>query len=263
MPEDEYDSPQDFLDDLEEKVENQKRIAKQSGDKVTKERLTLPNKKKMRNLKQYKNLDDSEYDERYAQKIAGVEFNREFEGRIQKKIDEFKQDYDVDNLNINDKLMLRALAQALINLEDFETMSYNMRQGGIDFGNLSVSKELATMLNNLRRDIGTLQDGLNITRRLRASDKETSIVTEIEDQKKKAKEFYASKMSYIFCPKCNMLLATVWTLYPELKDNKMTFVCNRPLDEKTKCGHKFTVTTKELLEKRGTNKVGILPESMK
>ena len=59
-------------------------------------------------------------------------------------------------------------------------------------------------------------------------------------------------MSYILCPKCDMLLSTIWNLYPEA-NNKISLVCQRKYDDGSVCGEKFSVTTKELLENRGFN----------
>jgi hypothetical protein len=229
-------------------------------------RLNVPNKTKLRNLIQYKGLTDDQFDDMYAKKSQGINVNKEFEERIARKIEEFGVDYDVDDLNSNDKLVLRALAQAMITLDDFEHMSYNMRveQDGITEKNILVLDKIGNFMSNLRRDISRLQDDLKITRRAREADKTETVISFIQDLQKKAKEFYAEKMSYILCPKCGMLLATVWTLYPTEDKNKITLVCNRPNEDgKGICGEKFTVTTKELLESRGTNRKELLPESMR
>jgi len=71
-----------------------------------------------------------------------------------------------------------------------------------------------------------------------------------------------ARQQYIFCPKCKMLLATVWTLYPEEPRNKIRVVCNRVLDNGEKCGEKVLVGTKEMLEGRGVN-IEDVPESFK
>jgi hypothetical protein len=118
-------------------------------------------------------------------------------------------------------------------------------------------------MSKLRGDISDMQNDLKITRRIRKGDQEETVISELERLKQKASEFYEQRMFYVWCPKCNMLLFTGWFLYPDEKMNKLTLVCNRPLDEEGNiCGHKFTVTSKELLDKRGVNKDDI-PESMK
>jgi hypothetical protein len=121
-------------------------------------------------------------------------------------------------------------------------------------------EKINNMMTTLRRDISNMQNDLKITRKVRKGDKEESVINYIEDLKLKAKKFYDQKMSYVFCPKCNMLLATVWTLYPYGK-NKITLTCNRKLQNGDLCNTTFTVSSKELVEKRGSNNQELLPES--
>lgn len=215
----------------------------------------------MRNLPQYKNLSDEEYDEIWEKRITGVETDSLFEQRIQRKIDEFGEDYDLDDLKANDKLTLRGLAQAYITLEDLENYTYKVRFGGIEDGDIVKLEKINAMMSALRRDISSMQNDLKITRRVRKGDKEESVINYIEDLKQKAKKFYKEKMSYILCPKCNLLLATVWTMYPEGK-NKITLTCNRKLQDGSRCGHTFTITTADLLEKKGANLPELLPETL-
>jgi hypothetical protein len=117
-------------------------------------------------------------------------------------------------------------------------------------------------MTDLRSDISKLQDDLKITRKLRKSEKEQTVVSFIFNIQNKAQEFYEQKMSYIFCPKCNMLLGTIWTLYPDEERNKIKLVCNRKTEEGEICGTVVMVGTKELLENRSTNKKDI-PEAIK
>jgi len=224
-------------------------------------RLQASSKKRIRSLRQYANMTDSEFDELWEEKITGVEGIQEFENRIQRKIDTFAKDYDLEDLKANDKLTLRALAQAYITLEDLENYSYRERLGGISEDKILSMEKVNNMMATLRKDISNMQNDLKITRRIRKGDKEESVINYIEDLKIKAKKFYEQKMSYVFCPKCNMLLGTFWVLYPEGK-NKITLTCNRKLQTGEKCGHTFTVNTKELLERRGTNKPELVPENL-
>lgn len=234
---------------------------KNTHDKVSSSRLATPNKNKMRNLNQYKNLNDEEWDETYSQIVAGVTKNQEFEKRIQRKINEFGKDYALEELNSNDKLQLRALAQAMINLEDSEVESYNIRSEGISLDNITLLEKLSKMMSELRADISKLQDDLKITRKIRKSDKETSVINFLDDLKIKAKEFYREKMNYILCPHCGMLLSTSWFLYPEAK-NRVHLVCQRVMDNGELCGTVVDTTSKELLSLKGSNYSEVLPESM-
>jgi hypothetical protein len=117
-------------------------------------------------------------------------------------------------------------------------------------------------MSELRTDISKMNNDLNITRKVRKSDQDVSVLAYIEGLKKKAKEFAEMKMQYIFCPKCNMLLATIWTLFPHNERNKVALVCERDMGDGTKCGEKVIVGTTELLKNRGTNAPDITPESM-
>ena len=219
--------------------------------------------KRQRNLKQFKNLTDNQFEERMEKKVLNVQTSEAFEKRISKKWAEFENDYDLSDLKINDRDSLRALIQMQLTYEDYEQHMYQLRSEGISEASVFSNEKIGKFMSDLRSDISKVQNDLNITRKVRKSDKDISTLASIEDLKQKAKIFYESKMSYIFCDKCNMLLATVWTLYPEEERNKMVFICNRVLPDGSKCGHRTVIDTKTLLENRGTNKIEITPESMR
>jgi hypothetical protein len=164
----------------------------------------------------------------------------------------------------NDLLVLRALAQALISLEDLEYLAY-VEKDNVGDGSLSRFEKLSKLISDLRADISRLQTDLKISRKIRKGEDTEDILTEIETLRENAHRFYKSKMAYIICPKCDMLLATVWVQYPEV-NNKLSFVCNRRRggdDPKVLCDHKFTVLTKDLwAQKATTNKPEVLPESI-
>lgn len=217
---------------------------------------------RMRNLAQYKDLSDDEFERAIAPKEAGIIQSQVFEDRIAKKLQEFEDDYDLSDLKINDRDTLRALIQAQISLEDYEQHMFKMRSGGVSDEMIFASDKLSKMMSDLRADISKFQFDLNITRKVRKSDREASVLAYIDDLKKKAHEFYEAKASYIFCPKCNMLLGTVWTMFPEDNRNKISLVCGRTLPDGNKCGEKIIIGTAELLKSRGTNKREVTPESM-
>ena len=226
-------------------------------------RLNVPDKKKMRNLTQYKNISDEEYDAVYNRLILGVEVSKEFEKRVESKMAEFQESYELSELTSNDRMMLRALSQALINLEDYEQMSYTVRIGGIDNTNILAMEKLNNVMTNLRRDISKMSDDLMINRSKRDTEKTQSVINFIDDMKRKAKTYYEQKMSYILCPKCHMVLGTIWTQYPLDERNKITLVCGRRYENGTTCGEKVTVRTDEMLKTKGTNVPEALPESMR
>jgi hypothetical protein len=224
------------------------------------ERAPSFSKHRMRNLRQYKDLSDEEFEERMAQKQLDAEPSKDFEDRIKKKLETFEQDYDLSDLKINDKEILRALIQCIISLEDYEQVMYKLKKE-VTFDNLQIIDKISKAMSDLRSDISKMQDDLKITRRTRKSDQEASVIAYIDSLKLKAKEYYESRMSYIYCDECNMLLATIWTLYPE-ENNKIELTCHRELQDGSRCGHKVRITTKELLAKRGTNNKEIMPEAM-
>ncbi len=216
----------------------------------------------MRSLKQYKDLPEEEFDKLYEEKTTGIISSQDFEKKIQEKLDSFEEDYDLDDLKINDRMLLRSLAQSVIHLEDLEQKAFVIRLQGITEGNILLFEKLNNSMSNLKRDISKIQDDLKITRRIRKGDDQESVIAYIENLKVKARKFYESRTDYIFCPKCNILLGTVWTLYPYAK-NKITLTCNRDLGDGINCDGVVTITTKELKEKRGFNKPELIPEALK
>ena len=226
-------------------------------------RNTQADKAKLRNLVQYKNMSDDEFDQVWEKKVVGAAPSSEFETRINRKLEEFAQDYDLSEMKVNDTASLRALIQAIIALEDYEQIIFRMRTTGEDIGNadINILDKISKIMSELRGDIGRLQDDLQIKRKVRNSDKESSIISYIDSLKLKAKQFVEARSMLIVCSKCNMLLASLWTLYPE-EDNKLTLRCHRKMDNGEECGEKITVSTKELLKTRGTNSQDVLPESM-
>jgi hypothetical protein len=207
-------------------------------------------------------MSDEDFDALWEKKSSSEFMSKDFEDRIAKKLEEFSQDYDVDDLKINDKETLRAFIQAIIALEDYERLVFDIRtEGDISQANINIVDRLSGIMSDLRKDISRFQQDLNITRKIRKSDRESSVVSYIADIKDKARQYYESKLSYIFCPECNMLLGNIWVLYPDMP-NKITLKCDRVLDDGSKCGHVVTVTTKELTERHGTNKPEIVPEAL-
>ena len=216
---------------------------------------------RLRHLKQYQDLTDAEFDELMDKKALGVAPIKEFENRIEVKLKEFDEDYDLSDMKVNDKQTLRNLAQAIITLEDLEQAMYKLRTKGISDSNLMLHDKVTSQMSRIRSDISKMQDDLKITRKSRKADKEESVLNFLNDLKEKAKRTYEARMSYIYCPECNMLLGTTWFLWPNA-DNKLSFKCKRKLDTGETCKGKAVVSSKELMENRGTNKPSILPESM-
>lgn len=225
-------------------------------------RHTIPDKRKLRNLKQNQDLTDEEFDKMYDEKYFSIEKSRVFEKRIEQKLQEFSDEYDLTDLKINDRAALRALIQAFIALEDYEQLLFGLRSAdeSINADNIYIFEKVNKVLSDLREDISNLQDDLKITRKSRKSDQETSLIEYLESLKEKARKFYESKMQYVYCDKCNTLLGTIWTLYPEEKKNKIRLKCNREIDDGIFCDGEITIGTVELLERKGHSNPNIIPE---
>ncbi len=219
------------------------------------------NKNKLRHLAQYKNMSDEEFDTLMADKEVGLAVSQDFEKKIEEKIAQFSEDYDLSDLKINDKEILRGLIQAIISLETYEQMLFNLRADGINPENIIVVEKLQKTVAELRKSISDYQNDLNITRKTRKSDQETSVLAYIDSLKDKARRFIESRHQYIYCEECSMLLCTAWFLYIE-ENNVIKLKCHRKLDDGTFCGHVTQITSKQLLENRGVNKKDVIPESM-
>lgn len=219
-------------------------------------------KRRMRNLRQNKGMSDEEFEDYWDRRESNAEPSAELERRIQRKLGDYSVDYDLDDLKINDRATLRALIQAEIGLEDYEQIIFRIRQSGdLSQQTVSAMDRIGKLMTDLRSDISRLQGDLNITRKIRKSDKEASVVSYIEALKQRARQFKEKTHTYILCPNCNELIWTGWFLYPD-SENKITLVCKRTLADGHKCNTKITYTSKELAEMGGTNNKTRVPESV-
>jgi len=227
-------------------------------------RHVIPDKRKMRNLKQYQELSDAEFDDMFETKYSNAEKSKEFEDRIIDKLREFEDEYDLSDMKINDRETLRALIQAVIALEDLEQYLFHIRNsdGSINADNIYLFDRVNKVCTDLRSDISKLQTDLKISRKLRKSDAESSFIDYLESVKEKAAKFYESKMMYIFCPRCKTLLGTFWCLYPNEPKNKIRLVCKRELDDGVMCDGDIVIGTKDLLEQKGYSDINLVPIRM-
>jgi hypothetical protein len=224
--------------------------------------------RRLRNLVQYRDLTDEQFDkamEALERDWLDTETQHQldtFDDRVAETMKQFEEDYDLSDMKFNDRATLEALSRAYVTLQDFDTLLTRLRASNLKEESyvLTVIDKLSKIASDYRRDISRMEDDLKISRKIRKSTGEESARQELQRLKEKALKFKKQVMSYIYCPKCTMLLATVWTLYPE-EDNEFHFKCKRPLDETGKnfCNHEFVITTSELLEAEGTNH----PEGLK
>ena len=189
--------------------------------------MVLPDKRKMRNLVQYRDMTDEEFEAEMADKEAEFILSPEFlEKRVKVKLDELALDYDMDDMKSNDMVQLRALVLAMIQLEDLEIDVWRARQE-ITATTVQVVEKLNKTISVLRDDISKISNDLQLTRKIRKQSRETSVLDAINDLRSKARLFYQERMLYVFCPNCKMLLSTLWLQYSSEDYNKLTLKCNR------------------------------------
>jgi len=214
----------------------------------------VKSKGSLRNLAQYKNLSDEEFDivweERQAKALTTFKPKQELEDRILDMMELFREDYALDDLKFNDTQVLRALIRALLTLSDYEDTLYDEQQEGVGADNLRVVGELNKFISALRKDISDMQRDLNITRKTRKEEKEDSIEAYIKNIQEKADRFYKNKVYRAICPECGMMLFDGWFLYPD-EDNKLIVECGRMVerkeeDEAVKCTGRLELTSSEL-----------------
>jgi hypothetical protein len=216
----------------------------------------------MRNLTQYRNLPEDKFEEVIAEKIMGRESDAAWEKRIELKLKEFEKDYDLGDLKFNDLLTLRAFVAAVLRLEDLDQIIRKELEKGIDSANNQTIKDISAMQSSLRGDISKMQNDLDITRKSRKSDTESSVLDFIASLKIKAHKFIEQKHMYVFCPKCNTLLFTGWFLYPDYKTNVISLRCHRTLEGGKMCDGEFRVNSQDLLNSGGRN-YNEIPDSIK
>jgi hypothetical protein len=184
-------------------------------------RLSTPNKKRTRNLAQYSDVSDEEFEELWGEEESTVdddEITEELDARIKEKLDELEKDYDFSDMKANDMMQLESLVLAMLQLDDLEREVYKRRKE-ITSTNILVLDKLNGMLSKLRSDISTISTDLQLSKKIRNKSKDVSVAQRWTELSQKASEFYKQKMLYIFCPDCRTLLANIWLLYPDEESN--------------------------------------------
>ena len=200
--------------------------------------------KQLMNLPQYKGLSEEEVLAKYAE--TGNTFDKRLE-RLQKSMAE---DYDLTDLNANDKASLEDLCKLYLRVEDLDKLiSEEMNDEEPDFYNIT---NMNKTLTQWRDSISRIQIDLGITRKQRKGDNETSVVNAWESVKERAKKMLDQRLSYIYCEKCKMLLANTWFLYPE-EGNNIVLTCGRTLTNGKKCGHRTIISSSALVENSNRN----------
>lgn len=198
----------------------------------------------LKNLPQYKNKTQEEL-------IAiayGINHGDSFENQIEKRIESFKEDYDLSDMTANDMLSLRELAKIYLLLDDISTKHREILDAeNPDFNSL---EKLGRIENRLRTDASKIQQDLNITRKARQDAGTQQVAEFIEDLKHRAKKFVDDRLCSIFCPECKMLLSKVWFLDKSEK-SIIKLTCPRK-----SCGHSFEIDSTQFINNKYPEKVG-------
>ncbi len=191
-------------------------------------------------------MSDEEFEEMF-ESLKDEEIDEEaLEAEVEKGLSEFGDDYDLSDMKINDRIVLRNLVLSMISLEALEKQFVGLRENLSD-ANILLLDRTSGVMSKLRHDISDMQGDLKLTRRIRKEGREESFISWLAKTKEKAEKFYKRKHLYIFCPECRRLEATVWLLYPN-EATEISFHCGN----KT-CGHEYTVYLPDLYETENKN----------
>jgi len=218
------------------------------------QRAASPSKKRIRNLVQYRDLTDEEFDAAYEadflQSASESLTSEELEEQIQNKLDALSEDYDMSDMKVNDRQQIRALILAEIQLEELEQAVYQLRKD-ISPDTILIIEKVNGIMSRLRADISNISEDLQLTRSIRKNSQETSVINYLDELKEKARKFYKEKMLYIFCTECKNLLATIWLHYPDNDINEIELKCE-------KCNKITKVKTHQLYNTKNKNTVDVM-----
>lgn len=218
---------------------------------MSKKRHVAPDRRKLRNLVQYKDLSDDEFNAIFEDRFEKPFIQTEDIGKaIDKKIEELGEDYDLEDMKINDHNLLRLLAQAEIQLEYIEQVLFEIRsEESYTIDNVTLVEKLNRIASGLRSDIGSLGETLAISRKERRKDQETSVQDAISKLRDSAKKYAERTMVYVFCPSCKLLLLTAWLQAGE-KTTKVETTCPR-------CGEELSLVLEDLYKTDNRNIEGV------
>lgn len=209
----------------------------------------------LRNLPQYRDLSNEEFEEAVSNLLR-----EETKELAQQYFDNFQKDYVLGDLKANDRIALEIICWL------YAQVRYNQDRI-VDYQNAKDDpyadkgiKSLVADNEKIIKSITILENQLSISRSARLKEEGTEVVDVIQALREKASKFLEQKLHYIFCPKCNMLLANIWVLYrnePDAYDLK--FICKR--EEKGKaCNTEVIVKPGDLVEETSGALRKIKPE---
>ena len=209
----------------------------------------MTTKKQYRNLAQNRNLSEEEFELAWQRFTEKKELESKIdESRIEEIMNQFEQEYDLTGMNINDKISLEQIAKITAMLD----LVGDLLNQALLEGETTRSQKFTSINKDLTATLSSLQDDLGITRKSRQAAAGESLDDYLPEIQKKARSFLKERLAYIYCPKCNMLVANAWFANWD-NHNELHLVCPRE-----SCQHQFTVTSKELSKKRNKNVEGVL-----
>ncbi len=211
-----------------------------------KQRVGTQSRKQLRNLRQYADLTDEEFDAMFEDMDLEEVDEAKLEEDIENRMSDFSDDYDLSDMKINDRIVLRNLIVSMISLEALEIQFVGLRERLGD-ANILLIDRISGVMSRLRGDISKMQGDLKLTRKIRKEGGEENFMTWLQKTREKAEKFYRRKHLYIFCPNCRRLLATVWLLYPDA-DQEFHFTCGNE-----ECKHSDEIYLKHLYETDNKN----------
>ncbi|KKM84694.1 hypothetical protein LCGC14_1296670, partial [marine sediment metagenome] len=141
-----------------------------------KQRLASQSKKQLRNLRQYSGMTDEEFEEMFESLKEDELDEAALEAEIEKGLSEFEDDYDLSDMKINDRIVLRDLVISMISLEALEKLFVTQRENLSD-ANILLMDRTSGVMSKLRHDISDMQSDLKLTRRIRKEGIEESFMS--------------------------------------------------------------------------------------
>jgi hypothetical protein len=230
-----------------------------------KRRKRIPTRESLKGLTGWKDKSDEDFEESYQLAMFGALKDQLVEEKINRLRLQYEEEYDLSELLPNDRAVLATLIQSTVLLDLYQNTLFSILKNpdATSDVNITKAKSLGDVCNKLTNDISKMQSDLAITKKDRKNSKEASVINFIEDLKVKAKKAYLQRMCIIICPNCNTVLASVWTLYSENRAAKIHVHCSRKLEENKVCGFDGDFTISDLYANGGSNRVDLLPESLR
>jgi hypothetical protein len=190
----------------------------------------------LRNLPQFRGLSDDEIRDKLQDKS--------FSARIKERIDKLAEEYDLTDMKYHDRILLEQFMALTIRLEDEQLAEEQAKADG-EIVQPSDAARKEQQLSIMRNDLLKIQNDLGISRLKRKDTVEDSPLILFQDIRARAKRFLESRLSYVKCPECGLVLCKVNFLYPAA-DNKITLTCGR-------CSAKVEFNSSEVLDMERKN----------